>query len=254
MELSGTTALVTGANGGIGRAMTELLAEHCDTVLAGVRIPADVTFAAENIRVIELDLASRESIDRCFEAERTALEAVDVLVNNAGVLSVGLLEEQDPLKIEQSVQVNLTSLILLTQLILPSMIARGRGIVVNNASMSGYAWFPLASVYAASKAGVVAFSEALRRELEPTGVKVIHLVTPGVETPMLEATESGYGDHFDTSEWDKVTPEEWAAEMIRGITNDDSVVWPGGKTRLAALAGRGPSFLLDRAAGRMFRR
>ena len=254
MELSGRTALVTGAAGGIGRAMTEQLAARCETVLAGVRDPAAADFDAANVRAVKLDLADRQSLEQCWQAESNALGGVDLLVNNAGVLSVGLLEEQDPERIEQSIQVNLTSLILLTRLALPGMLARGDGMIVNNASMSGYAWFPLASVYAAGKAGVVAFSEALRRELEPTGVKVMHLVTPGVETPMLDATESGYGDHFDTSDWDKVTPDEWAAAMIRGIEKDESIVWPGGKTRLAAFAGRGPGALLDAAARRMYKR
>lgn len=254
MDLSGKTALVTGANGGIGHAMVERLADDCGLVLAGMRDPSAAGFSAKNVRPVAIDLSSRASIESCWQAEADALTDVDLLVNNAGVLSVGLLEEQDPARIEQSIQVNLTGLILLTQLALPSMVARGEGMIVNNASMSGYAWFPLASVYAAGKAGVVAFSEALRRELDPTGVKVMHLVTPGVDTPMLDATESGYGDHFDTSGWDKVTPEEWADAMVRGIEKDESIVWPGGKTRLAALAGRGPGALLDAAARRMYKR
>ena len=73
----------------------------------------------------------------------------------------------------------------------------------------------MASVYAASKAGVVAFSESLRRELDPTGVNVMHLITPGVDTGMLDATEDKYGEHFDTSSWDKIAPDEWAAEDDR---------------------------------------
>lgn len=254
MELTNTTALVTGANRGIGKAFTEALSEHCALVYAGARDPESVAIEADNVRALPIDLSSTESIERSFAASRKQLESVDILVNNAGALSVGLLEEQDVAKIYTSVQVNLTGLMHLTKLLLPTMLERDRGYVVNNASMSGYAYFPLASVYAATKAGVVAFSEALRRELDPTGVRVMHLVTPGVKTDMLAATEQGYGDHFDTSEWDQVEPEEWATKMVEGIKGDDSIVWPGGKTRLAALAGRGPGFLLDRAAGRMFKR
>jgi 3-polyprenyl-4-hydroxybenzoate decarboxylase len=85
-------------------------------------------------------------------------------------------------------------------------------------------------------------------------VQVLHLVTPGVKTEMLKQTEVGYGEHFDTASWDQVTPEEWAAKMVKGIRDDSTVVWPGGKTRLATIAARGPSRLLDRAASRMFKR
>lgn len=254
MELTNTTALVTGANRGIGKAFVEALAEHCGTVYAGARDPESVEIDAENVHPLPIDLGSAESIESSFAQSRKQLESVDILVNNAGALSVGLLEEQDVDAMYTSVQVNLTGLMHLTKLLLPSMLERDRGYIVNNASMSGYAYFPLASVYAASKAGVVAFSESLRRELETTGIGVMHLVTPGVKTDMLEATEAGYGSHFDTSGWDKVEPEDWAAKMVEGIADDESIVWPGGKTRLAALAGRGPGFLLDRAAGRMFRR
>lgn len=254
MDLTNTTALVTGANRGIGKAFAEALAEHCAVVYAGARDPESVSIDADNVRPLPIDLSSRESIEQSFAASRKQLESVDILVNNAGALSVGLLEEQDLDKIYTSIQVNLTGLIHLTKLMLPAMVERNRGYIVNNASMSGYAYFPLASVYAASKAGVVAFSEALRRELESTEVNVMHLVTPGVKTDMLAATEEGYGEHFDTSGWDQVEPAEWAEKMIEGIKGDESIVWPSGKTRLAAIAGRGPGFLLDRAAGRMFKR
>ena len=254
MDLSGKTALVTGANRGMGKAFAEALAEECDVVYAGARDIGTVDAMHENISGLQIDLSSRESIEESFAAGRKQFESVEILVNNAGVLSVGLLEEQDLDKIYASLQVNLAGMIHLTKLILPSMLKRGSGCIVNNASMSGYAYFPLASVYAAGKAGVVGFSESLRREVEPAGLKVMHLVTPGVKTDMLDATEEGYGDHFDTSGWDQVTSEEWAESMMKGIHGDSSVVWPGGKTRLATLAARGPSQLLDRAASRMFKR
>jgi short-subunit dehydrogenase len=167
---------------------------------------------------------------------------------------VGLLEDLEPDQIYDSLQVNLTGLIHLTRAVLPGMLSRDEGTIVNNASFSGYVYLPMASVYAASKAGVVAFSEALRRELEPTGVNVMHLVTPGVETKMLDATEEAYGEHFDTSGWDKVSPGQWATKMVVAIAQDSGVVQPGGKTRAAILASRGPGAILDFASQRMFRR
>ena len=257
MDLSGTTALVTGANRGIGRALTEALAARpLRRVLAGVRDPdafEPMTGGAEVVPV-RLDLSSRESIDACARELGDRLSEVDVLVNNAGLMTGGLLEEQSMDEVYAMLQVNLLAVAHLTHLALPAMLARGRGVVVNNASISGYAYFPAASTYAASKAGVVALSESLRRELKGTGVGVLHVVTPGVNTDMLDATEAVYGRHMDTSSWDKVEPREWAERVLAAIESGDHVLGPGGRTSLAKLASRGPAFVLDALSARMFSR
>ena len=158
-----------------------------------------------------MDLSSRESIDACADALD---EPVDLLVNNAGQMTGGLLEEQDMDAVYAMFQVNLVAVAHLTSRLLPGMLARGRGTVVNNTSISGYAYFPAASTYAASKAGAVALTESLRRELDGTGVHALHVVTPGVNTDMLDATEEVYGRYMDTSGWDKVEPGEWAEKVL----------------------------------------
>ena len=212
MELIGRTALVTGANRGIGRAVVEALAERpLELVLAGVRDPgafAPVRGTAAPVRPVRLDLSSQSSITECVAALGDELAGLDLLVNNAGQMTGGLLEEQDMDDVYAMFQVNLVAVAHLTHLVLPHMLARGEGKIVNNASISGYAYFPAATTYAASKAGVVALSESLRRELKGTGVDVLHLVTPGVDTDMLDATEAVYGRHIDTSSWEKVPAHE----------------------------------------------
>ena len=151
-------------------------------------------------------------------------------------------------------QVNLVGVVHLTKLLLPGMVERGRGTIVNNASISGYAWFPAATTYAAAKTGVVAFSESLRRELDGTGVNVLHLVTPGVDTDMLDATREVYGRHMDAASWSDTSPEEWAAKVVRAVERGDHVLGPGGRLALAKLASRGPAALLDTVSRRMFSR
>jgi short-subunit dehydrogenase len=255
MDLTGSTALVTGANRGIGRALCEALAARpLRLVLAGVRDTdafEPVQGRAE-VRPVRMDLSSRESIDACADA--LGDEPVDLLVNNAGQMTGGLLEEQDMEAVYAMFQVNLVAVAHLTHRVLPGMLARGRGTVVNNASISGYAHFPAASTYAASKAGVVALTESLRRELDGTGVRALHVVTPGVNTDMLDATEAVYGRHMDTSGWDKVEPEEWAQKVLAAVEEDKPIVGPGGRLAVAKLASRGPAFLLDALSGRMFSR
>ncbi|HEX2414166.1 MAG TPA: SDR family NAD(P)-dependent oxidoreductase [Thermoleophilaceae bacterium] len=257
MDLTGKTALVTGSNRGIGRAIAEELAKRrLDLLLCGMRDPAKFeplappAAGASEIRPIQLDLSGKESI----EEGAARLPAVDLLVNNAGLMTGGLLEEQDVDDIYAMFQVNLVGLVHLTRLVLPGMVERGSGKIVNNASISGYAWFPAASTYAAAKTGVVAFSESLRRELKDTGVGVLHLVTPGIATDMLDDTKKAYGNHMDTSGWDEQQPEEWARKVVGAIESDDHVLGPGGRLALAKLASRGPAVLVDAISERMFSR
>jgi short-subunit dehydrogenase len=257
MDLNGLTALVTGSNRGIGRAIAaELAARRLDLLLYGVRNPdgfeppAPPPGGAREVRAVALDLSTCESI----EGGAAALPHVDLLVNNAGLMTGGLLEEQDVDEIYAMFQVNLIAVVHLTKLLLPAMLERGRGKVVNNASISGYAWFPAASTYAAAKTGVVAFSESLRRELKGTGVGVLHLVTPGVDTDMLDATRQVYGRHMKAAAWDDQSPEEWAAKAVRAIERDNHVLGPGGRLALAKLASRGPAALLDVISSRSFSR
>jgi short-subunit dehydrogenase len=247
---------VTGSSRGIGRAIAEELATRpLDLLLCGVRSddsapPSAPPDGAREVRTVELDLSTRESIERAA----AGLPAVDLLVNNAGLMTGGLLEEQETDDIYAMFQVNLVGLVHLTKLLLPGMVERGRGMIVNNASISGYAWFPAATTYASAKTGVVAFSEALRRELDGTGVGVLHLVTPGVDTDMLDDTREVYGRHMEADSWSHTSPEEWAAKAVRAVEHDDHVLGPGGRLALAKLASRGPAALLDTISRRMFTR
>jgi uncharacterized protein len=250
MDLTGTTVLVTGANRGIGRALAERLArEPVAEVLLGARDPAKVQ-PPHRGRAVRVDLSTRDAIEQSV----AGLPAVDVLVNNAGLMTGGLLEEQPLDDVYAMFQVNLVAVAHLTARLLPGMLARRRGLIVNNASISGYAAFPAASTYAAAKAGVVALSESLRRELAPAGIEVMHLVTPGVETDMLDATREVYGGHMDSAGWPSVTPAVWADKVVAAMQAGDHVVGPGGRLALAKLASRGPAFLLDAVSRRLFTR
>jgi short-subunit dehydrogenase len=257
MELNGLTALVTGANRGIGRALTEALArEPLDLLLAGARDPEAMEpviappGGAREVRATAIDLSSRETIERSV----AGLPDVDLLVNNAGRFAGGLLEDQDLDDVYGLFQVNLVAVTQLTRALLPAMLRRGRGKIVNNASIAGYADFPAATTYSASKAGVLAFGNALRRELKDTGVSVLTLVTPGVDTDMMDATLAVYRQHMSTTGWDIQAPEEWADKVVQAIRSDARELGPGGRTALAKLASRGPAVVLDTVLGRAFKR
>lgn len=250
MDLSRATCLVTGANRGIGRAISQELAHRGARVLAGVRNPGGLLPLEGDVTAIGLDATSRDSI----EAAAVRAGAVDVLVNNAGVLQAGQLEDERVDHLYEVLQVNLAAGIHLTRLLLPGMLERGHGTIVNNASISGYAYFPGSSVYAASKAGLVAFSEGLRRELRGTGVNVLHLVTPAVDTRMMDQVVEGYEGNQDLSNMSRTAPEDWAKKTADAIASEKSVLNPGGSERFAKLASRGPALLLDLASRSFDRR
>ncbi len=263
MDLTGSTCLVTGANRGIGLGIARALAARpVDLLLIGMRDPSkgaplragDPGVRAREIRAVRMDLGSRAAIDECCDALAPELDKLDLLVNNAGQVTGGLLEEQDLDDIYAMFQANLVGTVHLTHRVVAGMAARGRGKIVNNASISGYAAVPAASTYAASKHGVVGFSESLRRELAGTGVSVLHLVTPGVSTDMLTTTEDLYGQHMDTSYWPNQTPEEWGAKVAQAIERDAVRLMPNDRSRLLVLLSRGPAKLVDAVAARMFTR
>ena len=257
MELSGQTVLVTGADRGIGRALTEELAKRDVRLLAAMRDTSKFTpvsqRGAREARPVRMELSSRNEIEACL-AQLNG-ERVDVLINNAGRFDGGLLDDQELDQIYSMTQVNFAGLIHLTKALMAPMLARRHGKIVNNASIAGYVPFPGAAVYSATKAGVVGFTEALRRELQETDVTVLEVVTPGVETDMLAEVREDYEPHMDdTSKLKGIEAGEWAEKIVAAIEDDDDLLNPTGAERFAKLASRGPGRVLDTVLGRVFDR
>lgn len=177
MRVRGRLILVTGASSGIGRATALRLARGGATVVA----------AARNAERLETLSASHPGItavpcDVTLEADRARLVAeagpVDVLVNNAGVGWMGLVESMPAADVRTLIETNVVALIDLTQRVLPGMLERGLGHVVNVASVASWVSFPPYTVYSATKWAVQGFSEGLRRELLGRGVTAA-TVNPG---------------------------------------------------------------------------
>ena len=172
------TALVTGASSGIGREIArELAREGFDLVLTARTEPRLRELAAEletrrrvQVRVVPLDLARPGAPGELFEALRDT--RVELLVNNAGLGDYGAFAACDQTRLNDLLQVNIAALTQLTRLFLPLMLERGRGRILNVASTAAFFPGPLMSAYYASKAYVLAFSEALANELKGTGVTV----------------------------------------------------------------------------------
>lgn len=191
-----SAAIVTGASRGIGLAVARALLERGARVAICARDPERLQRAAAQLGAAErlfarpADVSDPDEVTRFVEEARAAIGAVGVLVNNAGIVRVGPFAEEPPAALAMVLDVNLKGAIYLTRALLPEMIARGQGTVINVASGAGLAGFPRIVSYCASKFGLVGFSEALDRELRGAGVRV-YAVCPGRVATDMQVAYSG---------------------------------------------------------------
>jgi 3-hydroxy acid dehydrogenase / malonic semialdehyde reductase len=179
------TVLITGASSGFGTAAARRFAARGDRVIAAARRTDRLQSLAKELGPdillpLTLDVRDRASVERLPAELPPDFAAVDILVNNAG-LALGLApaQEADVDQWEQMIETNCTGLVYVTRAILPQMVARGRGHVVNLGSIAGTYPYPGGNVYGATKAFVHQFSLNLRSDLHGTGVRVT-CVEPGL--------------------------------------------------------------------------
>lgn len=253
-------ALVTGASAGIGRELAREFAAHgFDLVIVARRRSRLASLKREleathrvRVRVAEADLYDPGAAARLQRS--LARTPIDVLVNNAGTLEGGGFAGSAAERNEQMVQLNIAALVALTHALLPAMLRRGRGRIVNLASIAAFAPVPYLAVYSATKAFVLSFSEALVEELRDTGVTVT-AVCPGLtnsemsDAALERAPELAPYRHYLFAE-----PQEVARAAYAGCMKGEALVVPGAanqfydslmkvtpraaRRRLAALFGR----------------
>ncbi len=226
-RLSGRTAIVTGASRGLGPFMAQALAaEGVNVVLAARSLP-QLEEVAESVRQLGVK-ATAIACDVCSESDRSALvEAaraefgrIDLLVNNAGIELTAHFERQPEDEIARVIEVNLISAMQLTRLVLPAMLERRSGHVVNIASLAGKVPVPFSIPYSASKAGLVSFTESFRSEFRKRGVSA-SVICPGLvsEAGMYKDMQdlAGVKENFLAG---TVSPAKVARDVVKAIKRD----------------------------------
>ncbi len=214
IELDGAVVVITGGARGIGRASGELFARRgAQVCLADLDGEAAASAAAEigrGAHAFHVDVRSRESFAALISSVEETVGPIDVLVNNAGVMPVGSFLEESESTTQTVFSVNLLGAVNGMRLVLPGLIARGRGHVVNVASMLGKTELPGLASYVASKHAVVGLTAAVRPELQGTGV------TLTVILPSIVNTELSGGIHIPALiRWlARVEPEDVAAAIV----------------------------------------
>jgi uncharacterized oxidoreductase len=238
MKLEGKRVLITGGSSGIGFAIAKaLLAKGARVAITGRR-PTVVSAATEELRKtggsvtgIVADVSTEEGRTNTLDRARDALGGLDILVNNAGGVRAGRLEATTEADIEAILNVDLLAPILLTRAALPSLRASGHAMVVNVTSGIALIGAPFYATYAAAKAGLARFGEALRRELKGEGIHVLTLYPGATDTPMMRTNRAGAELGFSREPASAV-----ADAAIDGIETGAFEVIRGGESRAQMIA------------------
>jgi short-subunit dehydrogenase len=252
--MNGETALITGASSGIGLHLAHEFAKHGHPLVLVAPVEAELQQIAEELRrehnvdahFIAKDLEQADAAQEIFDELQGKGVSVDILVNNAGHGQTGKFWEI-PIERDLSIlRLNIEAVLRLTKLFLPPMIQRGRGRILNTASVAGFEAGPLLAVYHASKAFVLSLTEALRVELEETGITVTALCPGPTDTDFFPKA-----DMLETRAFQKagvMAPQPVAEAGYKALIEGDPIVVPGGMNKMLVFARR---FLSESAQAKM---
>ncbi|MEL6110520.1 MAG: SDR family oxidoreductase, partial [Planctomycetota bacterium] len=241
-KLNGKVAVITGASSGIGEATARRLSESGAHVVLVARreeklnaLAAFIQKAGGHATVVVGDVSTFPGAEQVFRDTIEATGKLDIVVNNAGIMNLDRVTDADPNEWQRMIQINLLGLMYCSQLALQKMAEQGSGQIVNIASNLGRAVMPGAAAYSASKAGVIAFSETMRREAIAVNVRVT-VVEPGatqtemhghITNPELRERTKAFAEQIDAmAPEDIANAVDYALSQPEGVNVSEILVRP----------------------------
>ena len=214
-DLKNKNALITGAGKGIGKAIALALAKEGVNIILVARTQEEIDSVAAKVRslrvkalAITADVADINSVNSAVEKALAEFGTIDILINNAGIAAFGKFLELEPTDWERIIQVNLMGTYYVTRAVLPNMIERQTGDIINISSTAGLSGNALTSAYSASKFAVLGLTESLMQEVRKHNIRVTAL------TPSTVATDMAKELNLTDGNPDKVMQAEDMAELI----------------------------------------
>ena len=247
MKLKSKTILITGGTSGVGLELAKQLIPLGNTVLVTGRDPEklDATRRAlPGVHVYQSDVSDPEAIAALHDRVLRDFPALDVLVNNAGIMrNLNLNQDRDLRDVTREIEINLSGPVRMVQKFLPHLKTRPDALIVNVSSSLAFIPLPLSPVYCATKAAIHSYTQSLRVQLEGTGVTVIELAPPGVETPLFR------GEFAEEMRGQKgMDVGVLARKAIAGIEAGRLEIRPGLSNVLKAMSRIAPQFMFGQMA------
>lgn len=264
-------ALITGCGSGIGKALARRLHQSGVKVCATARRPETMAdLSAEGLMTLPLDVCNSDQIDAVLQQLHAKGLRVRMLINNAGYGAMGPLLDVPLAVWRDQFEVNVFAPVALIRAVLPDMVSRRQGMLVNVSSISGVAPTPFASPYCASKAAVNALSDSLRMELAPLGISVVTVQPGGIRSTFgesagnkvslqpnspFQAVKAGIMDRAQEGQKNAMPADEFAEQVVRTLLSPrcPTLIRCGEKSFLLPMLKRAlPDRLLDAILSRRF--
>jgi uncharacterized oxidoreductase len=247
MKLENRTVLITGGTSGIGLELAKQLHQRGNTVIVTGRDQEKLDAAkraVSGIRTFRSDVSDPGAIAALHDSVLAQFPSLDTLINNAGIMrNLNLNEDRGLNDVTREIEINLSGPVRMVQQFLPHLKTRKGALIVNVSSGLAYIPFPTSPVYSATKAAIHSFTQSLRVQLDGTGVTVIELAPPAVETPLLR------GEFAEEMKEQKGMDVKMLAERaIAGIEAGNLEIRPGLSNVLKAMSRIAPQFTLKQMA------
>ena len=232
--LEGKTAFITGASRGIGKAICERFAQEGAAIAAAARSAGELEALSEQIASvggkcvpITMDLTSEESIKNAVARAQSELSPIDILINNAGLIALGKIHETSVDTWDAVMSTNVRGVFLTCKEVLPQMMERKSGRIINVGSTAGRRGYEEQGAYCTSKHALVGLSKVLSIETQKYGIRVQMLSPGGVLTGMSRDLRASRGESEDSPAW--ITSEEIAESALymccqQGVAISDEIV------------------------------